>query len=138
MTSMMILLVAALMVARAPDGAPTVVIRHVTVIDTNGGPALRGRTVVVSGSLISQVIPDDAYAPTSPEAKVVDASGKFIIPGLWDMHAHVASESGLPLFVANGVTGVRVMWGNPAMTGFPVPHTAWRKAIDAGTKLGRG
>ena len=132
----MISLVIACVIAIASDGHPPIVIRHVTVIDTTGGPALLGRTVVVSGGLIAQVVVDDAYSPVSPDAKVIDATGKFLIPGLWDMHVHLASESGLPLFLANGVTGVRVMWGNPAMTGFPVPHTAWRKAIDAGTKVG--
>ena len=132
---MMISFVAVCLIAITPD-KPPVVIRNVTVIDTTGGPALPGRTVVVSGGMISQVVRDDAYSPADPDAKVIDASGKFLIPGLWDMHTHMASESGLPLFIANGVTGVRVMWGNPAMTGFPVPHTAWRKAIDAGTRVG--
>ena len=42
-------------------------------------------------------------------ARVVDGNGKYLIPGLWDMHAHTAGPSFLPLYLANGVTGVRDM-----------------------------
>jgi hypothetical protein len=44
------------------------------------------------------------------EARIVDGADKFVIPGLWDMHVHVGSNALLlPLYVANGVTGVRSM-----------------------------
>jgi len=62
-------------------------------------------------------------------SQVVDATGKFLIPGLWDMHVHPTEKEYLPLFIANGVTGVRVMWGRPK-------HHEWRKAIEAGQMLG--
>ncbi len=47
-------------------------------------------------------------------AQVIDATGKFLIPGLWDMHAHYFDPAYLSLFIANGVTGVRIMWGDPS------------------------
>ena len=60
---------------------------------------------------------------------MVDATGKFLIPGLWDMHVHMDAEESLPLYIANGVTGVRVMFG-------AARHHQWRKAIEEGTLLG--
>jgi cytosine/adenosine deaminase-related metal-dependent hydrolase len=45
-------------------------------------------------------------------AEVVDGRDKFLIPGLWDMHVHPPDEVHLPQFIANGVTGVRVMRGS--------------------------
>ncbi len=47
-------------------------------------------------------------------AKIVDGKGKYLIPGLWDMHVHTWDyESTYPLYIANGVTGVRDMFGPP-------------------------
>ena len=47
-------------------------------------------------------------------SQVINARGKFLIPGLWDMHVHLskAGEDTLPLFIANGVTSVRDMGGD--------------------------
>jgi Amidohydrolase family len=59
----------------------------------------------------------------------VNATGKFLIPGLWDMHVHWYDKDYLPLFMANGVTGVRMMWGVPS-------HHQWRKEIEAGQLVG--
>jgi imidazolonepropionase-like amidohydrolase len=60
----------------------------------------------------------------------VDATGKFLIPGLWDMHIHPLDEKDyLALFTANGVTGLRVMRGEPV-------HHKWRQAISAGKLIG--
>lgn len=58
------------------------------------------------------------------DVRVVDGSGKFLIPGLWDMHVHWYDERFLPLFTVNGVTGVRQMWGMPV-------HFDWRKRVKA-------
>jgi imidazolonepropionase-like amidohydrolase len=82
---------------------------HVTVVDTNGGPSKRNYTVVTKGEYIDQVGSADQIK--IPEgARTVDGRGKFLIPGLWDMHVHIGSNSAiLPLYVANGVTGVRSM-----------------------------
>jgi imidazolonepropionase-like amidohydrolase len=83
---------------------------HVTVIDVEAGKALPGMTVVVKGARISAV---SEQAPDQG-TRVIDATGKFLIPGLWDMHVHAAfpglGAQFLPLLVANGVTGVREMF----------------------------
>jgi cytosine/adenosine deaminase-related metal-dependent hydrolase len=85
-------------------------------------------TVVMTGSQIS-ALGETGHVRVPPEAQVVDATGKFVIPGLWDMHVHWYLKEYLPLFIANGVTGVRLMWGGPM-------HHAWRRAIEQGTLLG--
>ena len=111
-----------ILLARAHAQSPTVAIRGVTVVDVSDGSLHPGQTVLVAGNRIEAVgsvrevaVPDNA--------KVVDAAGRYLIPGLWDMHVHsvanVALDSSLrsvaardwhfPLFLAHGVTGVRNM-----------------------------
>jgi hypothetical protein len=95
--------------ARA-DGAPSgaLAITGVTVIDATEAPARPGMTVVVTGDRITAV--GKSGEVRVPEgARVVDGKGKYLIPGLWDMHVHTADRSYLTLYVANGVTGVRDM-----------------------------
>jgi cytosine/adenosine deaminase-related metal-dependent hydrolase len=101
---------------------------HATVIDATGAPARSDMTVVITGSRIS-AIGETGKVRVPQDAQVVDATGKFVIPGLWDMHVHWDLKDSLPLFIANGVTGVRQMWGRPR-------HHAWRKELEQGTLLG--
>ncbi|HEV8355920.1 MAG TPA: amidohydrolase family protein [Gemmatimonadales bacterium] len=86
---------------------------HATVIDVEKGTSLPGMTVVAAEGRITTV-GRDGSVPPPPEARIVDATGKFLIPGLWDMHVHAAFPGidalFLPLLVANGVTGVREMF----------------------------
>ena len=92
--------------ARAPR--PTLAIRNVTVIDATGAQPLKAMTVVVSGTLSTAIQP--AKIAVAKSIPVIDGSGKFLIPGLWDMHVHLwEKRSMFPLYVANGVTGVRDM-----------------------------
>jgi Amidohydrolase family len=81
---------------------------HVNVVDVVNGRILPDRTVVVSRGAIAAVTPN---GKTPSGARVVPAAGKFLIPGLWDMHSHMelTGESFLPLYAANGVTGIRDM-----------------------------
>ena len=60
---------------------------HVTVIDMTGGPALGDRTVMVTANRIT-AIGASSKVNVPKGAKVIDAAGKFLIPGLWDMHVH--------------------------------------------------
>jgi cytosine/adenosine deaminase-related metal-dependent hydrolase len=98
--------------ASAESGAPSIVITHVTVIDTHGGPPQTDMTVVVRGSRIERV--EKSKLENWLLATVLDGRGKFLIPGLWDMEVHLSwtTESALPLLVANGITGVRDMGGD--------------------------
>jgi imidazolonepropionase-like amidohydrolase len=101
-----------------------IALTHVTVIDATGAPARPDQTVVVTRERIAAVGRSSAVAiPT--DAQVIDATGKFLIPGLWDMHVHWYDSAYLPLFTINGVTGIRVMWGLPV-------NLQWRKEFAAG------
>ena len=88
---------------------------HVTVIDATGAPPKPGMTVVITGDRIS-ALGKDGKVRLPESTQVIDASGKYLIPGLWDMHVHsVSYENGkrfLPTLLAHGITGVRDM-GSP-------------------------
>jgi imidazolonepropionase-like amidohydrolase len=101
---------------RAQSKNPALVIQHVSVVDVSAGKLLGRQTVVVENGRITSVTPESsAKAPVG--ARLIDGTGKFLIPGLWDMHVHAAwpglDSMFAPLFVANGVTGVREMYGSP-------------------------
>ena len=99
--------------------AQALVIAHVTVIDVVIGKTLPDMNVVVEGERIKQAGPA-RQVKIPADAQVVDGAGKFLIPGLWDMHVHTffgeqapaGRDVTLPLFVANGITGVRDMGSN--------------------------
>ncbi len=106
--------------------ALTVALVHANVVDVRDGSIARDVTVTIAGDRIVSIGPTP---PLPPTATVVDARGKYVIPGLWDMHVHWFEERYLPLFIANGVTGVRQMWGFGA-------HQEWRRRIESGSLLG--
>jgi hypothetical protein len=83
-------------------------ITGVNIVDVVKGRIVPNVTVTIIGQTIKSVA-QDVTAPTG--ARVVDGRGKFLIPGLWDMHAHIQGndKAWLPLYVANGVTGIRDM-----------------------------
>ncbi len=96
---------------------------NVSIIDVTGGPLQHNMTLVINGNHIT-ALGETASTSVPTDALVVDAAGKFVIPGLWDMHVHTLStwpvadstvdlpDTFFPLFVANGVTGVRDMNGS--------------------------
>ena len=115
----------------------TVTIANVTIIDTTGGPPQLHRTVTVRKGAIEDI--RDSTLPKHKERGVeVNGTGKYLIPGLWDMHVHIVfgdwfprgKEVTLPLFIANGITGVRDMGGELETL------QQWRKEISAGTLIG--
>lgn len=83
-------------------------ITNVTVIDVATGKAVPKQTVAIKGDRVTAVVPADKV--TVPAlAKVIDGTGKFLIPGLWDMHAHIADKSYSDWFLRYGITSVRHM-----------------------------
>jgi imidazolonepropionase-like amidohydrolase len=129
------LLVLSLFGSPIPRQSPqaSLALRDVTIIDVARGLALPNMTVVIEGDHIAQV--DKSGAVSLPAgAQIVDAAGKFLIPGLWDMHVHTifgdwfpgGREIALPLFIANGVTGIRDMGGDLDVL------LQWRKEIALG------
>jgi imidazolonepropionase-like amidohydrolase len=105
---------------------------QVTVIDGRSPEPRADRTVVIRGNRIVAEGPASSTAAPAG-ARIIDGRGKFLIPGLWDMHVHTVMPGGrevLPLYIANGVTGVRDMAGEWATI------KAWRAEISQGTLIG--
>ena len=121
-------------------------IQKVNIVDVKTGELHENRTVIISGNKIKTIIQTDSIS-LSGIGKLVDGSGKYLIPGLWDMHAHLFNESdirnaGYPLFIANGITGIRIMaadclnppCGDPDMT--IAQYRILQKEIKEGKLLG--
>jgi imidazolonepropionase-like amidohydrolase len=102
---------------------------NVTVIDVATGRRDKSRTVLISGDRIIGV---GRNLPVPRGATAIDLTGKFVIPGLADMHAHNLGDERVspPLYLANGLTTVREMSGNNPLL------YQWRDQIEAGTLLG--
>lgn len=92
--------------------APPLALTHVTVIDVSGAVPQPDMTVVFATGRIAAV-GKTGHLRVPAHARVIEATGRFLIPGLWDMHAHALDLNGyewiFPLLVANGVTGIREM-----------------------------
>jgi len=109
-----------------PAGA--LVIRHARLFDPRDLAVRDDMRVVVRGEHVVRVDPEDATAP--PEgAEVIDAAGRFLMPGLWDVHQHFSGVDGTFDLVA-GVTSARDMANDN------VPLLARVKRFDTGTELG--
>ena len=103
--------------ASAPRSGPVteadLVITHVAVVDVERGRLLPDYAALIKGDRIITVAPT-ARVRFASTARVIDGTGKYLMPGLWDMHAHLGNSGNpllieLPLFTAHGVTGIRVM-----------------------------
>lgn len=115
-----------------PVPGALLVLTGVTVIDpTPGAPSRPNQTIlIIDGRIVSVGPPESVHS--SAGAPVVNARGKFAIPGLWDMHVHFMNTgpSALPLLLAHGVTSVREMGG------FIDSTRAWQARMVAGTLHG--
>lgn len=113
-------------------------VRDATVIDVVDGKRRPHQTIAVRGARIVAIV-DEARAGRFDAEQTVDASGKFAIPGLWDMHVHFGGGEALieenrnllPLYVAHGITAVRDAAGDLSPS-----VLEWRAATAAGTLLG--
>ena len=99
---------------------PQVIIEDVTVVDVVAGRLVPHTDVVIEGQRISRVGSHSPGQSRPSPGQRMDGRGKFLIPGLWDMHVHALWDRGalanfLPLFVSQGVTGVRDMGGTLAL-----------------------
>jgi imidazolonepropionase-like amidohydrolase len=121
--------------ARAFAEGDSFALLHVTIIDATGTAPQVDRTVIITGNRIASI----NTAPPPGVVPKIDARGKFLIPGLCDMHVHLAGVTAdpkwskatlLPLLIANGITTVRDMGGDLAAL------QNWRKEITAGTLIG--
>ena len=97
----------------APSTDADLAITNVAVVDVERGRLLPEHTVAIKGDRIVTVAPTSRTQVVA-SARRIDGTGRYVIPGLWDMHAHVGGSGNplmleLPMFTAHGVTGLRVM-----------------------------
>src|SRR5467141_2302521 len=123
--------------AQKPGADDLLALNNVTVVDVRTGDLQPEQTVILERNHIASVGPSKLakYPRNAPSA---NCRGLFLIPGLWDMHVHLvfgdwfpgAQDISLPLFVANGVTGVRDMGSELDIV------QGWRNEIEAGRLIG--
>jgi imidazolonepropionase-like amidohydrolase len=126
----LLLLLPTLLLAGGKSGAQQkiLVLVNLTIIDVTGGPAKPNMTVVIHGNHITD-LGEFTKVAFPIGARIIDARGKYLIPGLWDMHVHWYIRDTLTLFTANGVTGIRQMFGNSNLL-------RWRDEIAGGSLQG--
>ena len=114
------MLATAALLSTSAGAQEVTVFRNVTVIPMNTESVLPAQTVVVRGERIESVGAASAVQ-IAPGARIIDGSGRYLVPGLAEMHAHVPQtddqrvvDEVLYLYVANGVTTARGMLGAPA------------------------
>jgi hypothetical protein len=107
---------------------------NATVVDIRTGRLLRAQTIVITGDRITAL---SRRGEIPPHAKVINAAGRYVIPGFWDMHVHALWSTDqvqrmFDLFLANGITAIRDM-GSP----LPVDEALqWRNKVASGAVLG--
>ena len=114
--------------AAVPAAEPALAFVGVSVVPMDREAVLAGQTVVVRGDRIVALGPAGEVA-VPDDARRIDGTGRWLMPGLADMHVHTWSSDDFPLFLANGVTTVRNMFGS-AM------QLEWRRQVAAGELLG--
>ena len=87
----------------------TYLITHVNVISMTQDTVLNNKTVYIKNGAI-ETIADNIDIDG---VEVIDAKNKYLMPGLIDMHVHVWDRYELGLYLSNGVTAVRNVWGMP-------------------------
>ncbi len=113
-------------------------IRHATIIDVAKGRMIGDQAIAVRGGDIIAVGADRALARRVSAKQTVDATGKFVMPGLWDMHVHFGGQelidenaALLPVYIAFGVTTVR-----DCAEDISDSVIRWRSEVAAGSLLG--
>jgi hypothetical protein len=97
----------------AAAGSDVVVVLGATVVDGTDAAPVPHSAVVLVGDRIAWTGPAADLPPLSGGVRVVDGRGRYLVPGLWDLHTHGLDYETIfpPLYLANGVTGIREMWG---------------------------
>ena len=105
-----LLLLTLIVACSRPADISVLAITHVTIVDVERGRLLPDRTVLVYGTRIQRV--DSApRVDLPPRAQTVDGTGRFLIPGLWDMHVHLDDARTAGQLLSWGITRARVMSG---------------------------
>ena len=123
-----------------PTEKGDIIISNVNVIDVVDGKTITGQDVIIEGDKIKSIIP---HGESKLQAKqLVNGERKYLIPGLWDMHVHTGdADIFFPLYVANGITGIRDMGGGMEIStgNLSVKFqklASWRNEVIQGKRLG--
>lgn len=116
-----------------------VLIRNISIVDVEGARVIPDQAVATLGDRIVSIGPDADISRAWVSRQTVDGEGRFLIPGLWDMHVHFGggealieeNQALLPLYVAHGVTTIRDASGD-----IPDQVLYWRQAIAEGSLFG--
>ena len=133
---------AALLAVAAPAAAreqADLLIHNATIVDVTHNRLVRGQAVAISGDTIQAVGPKRSLNRRYAAKAQLDASGKYVMPGLWDMHVHFGggpeliedNKNLLPVYVAYGVTAVRDCAADISSS-----VLEWRSEIASGRLLG--
>ena len=114
-------------------------IRHATVVDVEHAQTTKDQAIATRDGGIVAVGGDAAIAGRWHARSTIDAKGRYVIPGLWDMHVHFGggtdlveeNQALLPLYIAHGITTIRDCSGD-----LPDEVLAWRGEIASGALLG--
>jgi cytosine/adenosine deaminase-related metal-dependent hydrolase len=120
-----------------PAPSPVVVFANVNLVPMDSEQVIEDQTVLVREGVIEAIGEGDQIS-IPDGALVIDGRGKYLLPGLVDMHVHIEYENDMLLMVANGVTSVRNLWGNTGkkrLFGMP-DQLQLRRQIEAGTLVG--
>ena len=130
LSALLLLLIVSVDLRAQEPRAHVLALTNVTVIDMTGAPPKHNMTVVSTGNRIT-AIGRTGQVRVPRGSQIINATGKFLLPGLWDMHAHFTeTERSFPMFIANGVLGVRNMGGKPE------DLFRWREEVATGKLLG--
>lgn len=118
-----------------------IALTHISVLNMADGSVANNKTVVIKGTQISAILDSDITELPNGTLEI-PAHGKYLLPGLWDMHVHTADVRFLANYIANGITGVRDMGGSGVTPddGCASRNLAtlekWRKEINSGKRIG--
>ena len=113
-----LILVSAFSIFLAPGCSKEVkgdlIVKNVAVINIVDGTIANSMDVVIVKDRITEIAPNKKNTKYITN-ELIDGTGHYLIPGLWDMHTHTwwAYKEFFPLLMVNGITGIREMWGEP-------------------------
>lgn len=113
--------------SRSFAASPDLLIRNASIIDVASGTATPQRSILIHSSKIAAI---SLVVHVPQPVRIIDAGGKFVIPGLWDMHVHLTARDQLPSYPLHGVTGVRDMGSDYDRVNL------WRGEIEKGSLRG--
>lgn len=127
------ILLTLLLTVNSTSAQPDLVIKDINVVDVVNGKMIEGQDVVILGDRVF-LIRKHSEGKVPFGARVLEGRGKYLIPGLWDMHVHLfddklTRDAFMPLFLAHGITGIREMSGDET-------HLRLRDEIEQGKAIG--